>query len=233
VYILKNNVRDGVAKYYSSEGFLLKEVPFVSGKVEGVVKTFHPNGMVAESYQIVEGRRNGSYESYDTLGTPVTTLNFYNGLIMKIEPPKLPDIAGDDSLSEKKFELASVELTAEETALLEKYRPVIPPGDPAIYSFHDEPAKFLRGEEEFYSRLFYPSRAIEDELEGTVIVRALINTDGRVDSLEVIRKLGLGCDESAAITVQYTDFIPSKIKGRAVNSWVEIPVIFKLPKTAN
>lgn len=188
--------------------------------------------MVAESYQIVEGRRNGSYESYDTLGAPLATLNFYNGLIMKIEPPKITDLT-PDSVSDKKYDLASVKLTEEEVALLAKYRPVIPPGDPAVYSIHDEPATFLRGEEEFYSRLFYPSRAIEDELEGTVIVRALINTEGRVVSLEVVQKLGMGCDESAAITVQYTDFIPSKIKGRAVNSWVDIPVTFKLPKTAN
>lgn len=225
-------MRDGIARIYSPEGLLLKEIPYLSGRVEGVVKTYHPNGMVAESYQIVEGRRNGSYESYDTLGAPLTALNFYNGLIMKIEPPNIPDLT-PDSAGEQKFDLASVKLTEEEEALLAKYRPVIPPGDPAVYSFYDEPATFLRGEEEFYSRLFYPSRAIEDELEGTVIVRALINTDGRVDSLEVVQKLGMGCDESAAITVQYTDFIPAKIKGRTVKAWVDIPVTFKLPKTSN
>jgi len=229
---MKNKVRDGLAKLYNPEGVLIKEIPYVSGRAEGVVKTYHPNGMVAESYQITEGRRNGSYESYDSLGVLVTSLNFYNGLIKKIEPHNNP-AHRDHEGAENKHELARVKLTGEETALLEKYRPVIPPGDPAVYPFSDEPAKFLRGEEEFYSRLFYPTRAIDDGLEGTVIVRALVNTEGRVDSLNVIQKLGSGCDESAAITVQYTEFIPSKIKGRAVNAWVEIPVFFRLPKTAN
>jgi antitoxin component YwqK of YwqJK toxin-antitoxin module len=69
IYILKNQVRDGVTKYFDESGTLVSEVPFVSGKVEGVVKHFHPNGAVKESFQIVEGKRTGIFESYDSLGS--------------------------------------------------------------------------------------------------------------------------------------------------------------------
>ncbi|OQY73855.1 MAG: hypothetical protein B6D45_07545, partial [Ignavibacteriales bacterium UTCHB3] len=134
-----------------------------------------------------------------------------------------------DSLLAVKYNLSLIKLSKEETALLGSYAPKIPPNDPAIYTFYDEPASFLNGEDEFYSRLFYPSRAIEDGLEGTVIIRALIRTDGTVESTEVAQPLGLGCEGSAEVTVKYTLFNPAKIKGRPVNAWVDIPVVFKLP----
>ncbi len=228
IYILKNQVRDGVTKYFDESGPLVSEVPFVSGKVEGVVKHFHPNGAVKESFQIVEGKRTGIFESYDSLGTVMTSLNFYNGAIRNVTPSSDPDTPGKDPMNEK-YNTAAIKLTSEEMTFLDSYKAVIPPGDPAVYPMVDEAPMFLRGEEEFYSRLFYPSRALDDELEGTVIIRALVNSDGRVESTEVVKSLGMGCDESAEITVRYTDFIPAKLKGRSVNSYTEVTVNFKLP----
>jgi TonB family protein len=229
IYILKNQVRDGITKYFDESGILISEVPFVSGKVEGVVKHFHANGMVKESFQIVEGKRTGIFESYDSLGTVLVTLNFYNGAIRKETPSSDPDHQSKDPMHEK-YNTAAIKLTTEEMAFLDSYKAVIPPGDPAVYAIVDEAPMFLRGEEEFYSRLFYPSRALDDELEGAVIIRALVNSDGRVESTEVVKSLGMGCDESAEITVRYTDFIPAKLKGRNVNSYTEVTVNFKLPK---
>ncbi|MCC6638903.1 MAG: TonB family protein [Ignavibacteriaceae bacterium] len=228
IYILKNQVRDGVTKYFDESGTLVSEVPFVSGKVEGVVKHFHPNGMVKESFQIVEGKRTGIFESYDSLGSVIASLNFYNGAIRKETPSSNPDNQGKDPMNEK-YNTAAIKLTVEELAFLDSYKAVIPSGDPAVYPIVDEAPMFLRGEEEFYSRLFYPSRALDDELEGTVIIRALVNSDGRIESTEVVKSLGMGCDESAEITVRYTDFIPAKLKGRSVNSYTEVTVNFKLP----
>lgn len=228
IYILKNQVRDGITKYFDESGALISEVPFVSGRVEGVVKHFHPNGMVKESFQIVEGKRTGIFEAYDSLGTVIASLNFYNGTIRKETPAPDADTPGKDPKNEK-YNTAAIKLTVEEIAFLDSYKAVIPPGDPAIYTMVDEAPMFLRGEEEFYSRLFYPSRAIEDELEGTVIIRALVNSEGRVESTEVVKPLGMGCDESAEITVRYTEFIPARLKGRSVNSYTEVTVNFKLP----
>jgi protein TonB len=229
IYILKNNVRDGITKYFDEGGILTSEIPFVSGKVEGVVKHFHPNGMLKESFQIVEGKRTGIFESYDTLGSVLTTLNFYNGVIRKETPSNdHGNPNGIDPLNEK-YNTAAIKLTSEEVAFLDSYKAVVAPGDPAIYPIVDEAPVLLRGEEEFYSRLFYPSRALEDELEGTVIIRALVNSEGKVEATEVIKPLGMGCDESAEITVRYSEFIPAKLKGRAVNSYTEITVNFKLP----
>jgi len=233
IFVLKNKVRDGVGRIFDPSGHLVSEIPYISGRVEGVVKNYYSNGSVMESFQIVDGRRTGIYERYDSLGNLVASLNFYNGAIKKSDPVS-PDnqIAGDDN-DNKKYNLASIKLTKEEVAFLQKYKPAIPPGDPAIYDTYDEPARFLRGEEEFYSRLFYPSRAMEDGLEGTVIIRALINTEGAVEKTEVVKSLGLGCDESAAITVRYTAFLPAKLKGREVNAFTDITVNFKLPAKGN
>jgi TonB family C-terminal domain len=228
IYVLKNNVRDGLARFYDTEGHLLKEVPYTSGRVDGVVKTYYPDGSVNLSFQVEEGRKNGSFEKFDSLGSVEQKLNFYKGAILELTPVQEPQ-PEPDSLLAVKYNLSLIKLSKEETALLGSYAPKIPPNDPAIYTFYDEPASFLNGEDEFYSRLFYPSRAIEDGLEGTVIIRALIRTDGTVESTEVAQPLGLGCEGSAEVTVKYTLFNPAKIKGRPVNAWVDIPVVFKLP----
>jgi len=232
VFILKNKVRDGIGKIYDPKGNLISEIPYISGRVEGVVKNYYSDGSVKETFQIVDGRRTGVYEKYDSLGQILLTQNFYNGAIKKSEPV-VTDMDNDDDIHSTKYDLASVKLTKEEVAFLKKYKPLIPTGDPAIYDLYDEPARFLRGEEEFYSRLFYPSRALEDELEGTVVVRALINTEGKVEKTDVIKSLGLGCDESAAITVRYTDFLPAKLNGREINAFTDITVNFKLPSKGN
>ncbi|OQY76375.1 MAG: hypothetical protein B6D45_03745, partial [Ignavibacteriales bacterium UTCHB3] len=90
IYVLKNNVRDGLARFYDTEGHLLKEVPYTSGRVDGVVKTYYPDGSVNLSFQVEEGRKNGSFEKFDSLGSVEQKLNFYKGAILELTPVQEP-----------------------------------------------------------------------------------------------------------------------------------------------
>lgn len=79
------------------------------------------------------------------------------------------------------------------------------------------------------TNLTYPSEAKSMGIEGTVIVVFVINTDGSVSDVEVLRGIGGGADEAAVQVVQNSpNWEPAKQKDRVVNSRMRLPVRFKL-----
>jgi antitoxin component YwqK of YwqJK toxin-antitoxin module len=64
----KKGVRDGVEKVYANSDehggrYVGKEVPWLNGKMHGVVKTFHPNGNVSSETEYVNGLAHGKMRS--------------------------------------------------------------------------------------------------------------------------------------------------------------------------
>lgn len=79
------------------------------------------------------------------------------------------------------------------------------------------------------SNLAYPSQARQMGVEGTVIVVFLINSDGSVSNVEILKGIGAGCDEEALRVVQNSpNWAPAQQKGQVVNSRMRLPVRFKL-----
>lgn len=77
--------------------------------------------------------------------------------------------------------------------------------------------------------LKYPAQARQMGIEGTVILVFVINTDGSVSNVEILRGIGGGCDEEALRVVQNSpDWKPATQQGRAVNSRMRLPIRFKL-----
>ena len=65
--------------------------------------------------------------------------------------------------------------------------------------------------------------------EGKVILRVSVNPQGAADSVDIKTSSGsLRLDESAQKTVRHWKFIPAKRGDTAVQSWVLVPIIFKL-----
>lgn len=79
------------------------------------------------------------------------------------------------------------------------------------------------------SNLSYPSQAREMGIEGTVIVVFLVNSDGSVSNVEILRGIGAGCDAEALRVVENSPkWTPAQQKGQVVNSRMRLPVRFKL-----
>lgn len=77
--------------------------------------------------------------------------------------------------------------------------------------------------------LIYPAEARNMGVEGTVIVGFLINSDGTISNVEIIRGIGGGADEEAVRVVQNSpNWSPAQQKGQVVNSRMKLPVRFKL-----
>lgn len=108
-------------------------------------------------------------------------------------------------------------------------------GDP-IFLVVEEPAHAIGGLQAVYKELAtiqrYPEDAKQKKIEGRVFVEFIVNKDGSLSDIKVIRGLLPSCDEEAIRAIKkLKKWIPGKQNGEAVRSKFNLAVIFKLTKS--
>ena len=75
----------------------------------------------------------------------------------------------------------------------------------------------------------YPMMARESDIQGRVFVNFVVEPDGSITNVTVMRGIGGGCDEEALRVVQsMPNWKPGKQRGSAVRCSFTVPIIFKL-----
>ena len=75
----------------------------------------------------------------------------------------------------------------------------------------------------------YPKRARNQGVEGTVFVRVVVNPDGSLSNVTVVKGIGYGCDEEAVRIVKgMPNWVPGEHEGIKVPIYKTIPIGFKL-----
>jgi TonB family protein len=74
----------------------------------------------------------------------------------------------------------------------------------------------------------YSKEGRKQKIEGTVILSAVVGTDGRAHNFTVTRSLGYGLDEEAIKTVKKWKFKPGTNNGTPVATAISIEVAFRL-----
>jgi len=75
----------------------------------------------------------------------------------------------------------------------------------------------------------YPPMALRQRAEATILVTALVNENGDVVDVKVLRgDKRFGFEDSALRAVRATKFSPPVKDGKRVKSWFAVPIIFKL-----
>jgi TonB family protein len=74
----------------------------------------------------------------------------------------------------------------------------------------------------------YSEEARKAKYSGAVMLSIVVNTDGRADSIKVIKSLGMGLDEKAIEAVQRWRFRPGTKAGVPVRVRAQIEVNFRL-----
>lgn len=92
--------------------------------------------------------------------------------------------------------------------------------------FPGGPGKLL----EFVQKnLKYPMMARESDIQGRVFVGFVVEKDGSITNVRVLRGIGGGCDEEAVRVVQsLPKFKPGKQRGNPVRVAYTLPIVFKL-----
>ena len=120
----------------------------------------------------------------------------------------------------KEVEVVKVEKPAEEQIFVGvEQMPEYPGGNEAIY-------KFLGKE------IQYPAAATRANVSGRVTLQFVVEKDGTVGAVNVMKGIGFGCDEEAVRAVKEltkkTKFRPGMQNGKPVRVWYTLPVVFNL-----
>ncbi len=75
----------------------------------------------------------------------------------------------------------------------------------------------------------YTDQAIKAKVQGVVLLRGIVRSNGRVDTLSVVRGLGYGLEENAIREIASKwKFRPGMRNGQSVDVWATIEVTFNL-----
>lgn len=85
-------------------------------------------------------------------------------------------------------------------------------------------------EGELVRNLKYPESARRKGVEGRVVVRTLLDRNGRVVQTLIDQSAAPELDECAANAIRQTRFTPALLDGKPVAIWIQIPIDFNLDK---
>lgn len=110
---------------------------------------------------------------------------------------------------------------------------IVQQGDNSIEEGPDTYPEFVGGVESLYSfiaaTIRYPEKAKENGIQGTVYVRFVVEADGSISDVIVLRGIGAGCDEEAVRVVKAMPrWKPGTKNGKPINTQYTIPITFKL-----
>ncbi|MBK7588756.1 MAG: energy transducer TonB [Bacteroidetes bacterium] len=75
----------------------------------------------------------------------------------------------------------------------------------------------------------YPTQAREMGIQGKVICRFVVNSDGLITNLTTINSIGGGCEQEALrVLKMMPKWKPGKHQGKAVKVQMQLPILFKL-----
>ncbi|MEZ0484953.1 TonB family protein [Fibrella aquatica] len=105
--------------------------------------------------------------------------------------------------------------TNEVFSVVEK-QPTFPGGTKAMYQF-------------LSANIRYPKQAQEQKIQGKVFVSFVVNTDGSIDRIQILKGIGRGCDEEAVRVVSIMPkWKPGTQSGRPVAVMYNLPISFSL-----
>ncbi len=102
-----------------------------------------------------------------------------------------------------------------------------------VFQIVEESAEPAGGYTAFYKyvgeNIKYPSQARTMRVEGRIYLQFIVERDGRLTDVKIIRGIGAGCDEEAKRVLETAPkWKPGKRRGRPVRQKIVLPVSFKL-----
>ncbi|MGD1893709.1 MAG: energy transducer TonB [Cyclobacteriaceae bacterium] len=156
-----------------------------------------------------------------------------------IEPPKppvvQPKIIPVDNEEEIEVDIDFViDVEVDSPVLeMENFEEPEPEEEKDFWIHVEEQPSFPCCVESFYQfvskELNYPRQAVNRGVDGKVFVQFVVNKDGSLTDVEVIKGIGAGCDEEAVRVLKNAPrWNPGKQRGKPVRVRMVIPIIFRL-----
>ena len=157
----------------------------------------------------------------------------------KPQPVEAPQQTTQLEIVDDDVEVEDIEINAEvdQQEVIEEYVPVEVEEEEVveqeIFQIVEEMPSFPGGEaklmEYVAKNIKYPQIARETGIQGRVFVGFVVEPDGSISNVKLLRGIGGGCDEEAMRVIKsLPKWKPGKQRGKAVRVSYQIPVFFKL-----
>lgn len=207
-----NDLYDGTSYWYYPNGNIQKEINYSEGKVNGWVREYYESGLLKEEYFVNNGVKDGNVKLFYENGGLKEVITYDKGKFINSEK------VGYD----KNF-IAPPEAYATGNRQYEIQKKQ----DNILCEIEICPAP-IGGIQSIEKNIVYPEHAKLYGLEGVVTLLAAISEKGEVLNTQIIKGIGLGCDEAAIDAVKNTKFMPGQNEGKFVSAQVSISVPFIL-----
>ncbi|MCD6180280.1 MAG: energy transducer TonB [Bacteroidales bacterium] len=122
----------------------------------------------------------------------------------------------DEEMAEFEFVVEEEEIEEEQIFLVVENMPEFPGGEAAMYKFIGK-------------NIEYPRMAKESGISGRVYVTFVVERDGSVTDVKILRGIGGGCDEEAVRVIKKMPrWSPGKQRGKPVRVQYRMPIKFTL-----
>ena len=102
-----------------------------------------------------------------------------------------------------------------------EYSPKFPGGEEALYAY-------------FCNNLKYPEKAREENITGRVFITFIVERDGSLSNIKVLRDIGGGCGEEAVrVAKNMPKWKPGQHRGETVRVQYTMPVLFNFNENNN
>lgn len=127
----------------------------------------------------------------------------------------------------------STELAAPPPVEAPKAVEIEQPREDEIFTSVEQNAEFPGGIKEMYGfigkNLKYPSAAQRANVSGKVFAKFVVEKDGSLGDVQILKGIGFGCDEEAQrVLKSMPKWSPGKQNGRAVRQYYTMPISFVL-----
>ena len=157
----------------------------------------------------------------------------------KPQPVEVPKQTTQLEIVQDDVEVEDIDINAEveQNEVIEEYVPVEVEEEEVveqeIFKIVEEMPSYPGGEQKLMEyvakNIKYPQIARETGIQGRVYVNFVVEPDGSVSNVSVLRGIGGGCDEEAMRVVKnMPKWKPGKHRGKAVRVQYMLPVNFKL-----
>ena len=178
--------------------------------------------------------KTDSIPNNKTLSAQVQLVKCYTGSVIikdniKDKPTKPDPLESTESTNDSIFSSCYIQISVKDYIDAEK-KPIQDDKN-KVYTIVQQMPQFPGGEDSllnFISKnLKYPNT--EDDYMGRVICRFIVNKDGSVSNIEVVRSLETSFDaEAIKVLKLLPNFIPGKQNGNPVRVYYTLPISFKI-----
>lgn len=222
-----SDVLDGSYITYFPDGKIWTEKNYSRGILDGYVREFHANGLLKEEYSVKFGIKDGAHRTYFESGLLKELINYSDGMLTNRQVFHL-EFNNVETPAVKPTERKIESITLQQPVIENKQEIILHESNYEILCDVQVCPVPIGGMKGIQDSLVYPEHALRYGLEGTVTIIATIDAHGEVIKTEVLKKLGLGCDEAAQEAVRKTRFVPGKNDGKPSPTNAAITVEFKI-----